>query len=189
MHRCSLDRTISRRRVPSAAHANASARQRLLLGLLAVAVGVGLVLATTGALAAGSDSAKSSESDDPLPPSYEKGMKLVSEGELEKAREAFAQANRKRRNDPDILNMLAYTQRKTGDLDQAIGNYHKALRLRPDFPDAHEYLGEAYLQAALEQLKALADGGEKSAKQHGQLLRALHDGTRGLIPPPRSARW
>jgi tetratricopeptide (TPR) repeat protein len=158
------------------------------------ALALGALLAATiallpgAALAAGGGGA-ADDGGAAKPEAYQTGMKLVSEGKLEEARKAFSTANRELRNDPDILNMLAYTQRKTGNLDLAIENYRKALRLRPDFPDAREYLGEAYLQAALEQLEALSESGPKAEEQHGQLQRALQDAARDLDAPPKSARW
>ena len=95
-------------------------------------------------------------------------------------------------NDPDILNMLAYTQRKTGELDRAIDNYKRALDLRPDFPQAREYLGEAYLQAALAQLKWLDDKGTGAERERDQLLRKVHEATQWLDAPPaeqEASRW
>lgn len=43
-------------------------------------------------------------------------------------------------------NLVAYTSRKTGKVDDAFVAYEKCLGLNPDFEIAHEYRGEAYLQ-------------------------------------------
>jgi tetratricopeptide (TPR) repeat protein len=49
--------------------------------------------------------------------------------------------------DADAWNELAHAYRKSGDLDNAFKGYEKALRIDPKHRNAHEYLGEAYLQA------------------------------------------
>jgi tetratricopeptide (TPR) repeat protein len=49
--------------------------------------------------------------------------------------------------DPRVLNWVGYSHRKLGNTDQAIAFYTKALTIAPDFTPAHEYLGEAYIQA------------------------------------------
>lgn len=42
-------------------------------------------------------------------------------------------------------NYLGYTSRKLGHYDDALAAYGKALTLKPGYPDALEYRGEAYL--------------------------------------------
>ncbi len=49
--------------------------------------------------------------------------------------------------DADAWNELAHAYRKSGDLDSAFKGYEKALQIDPKHRNAHEYLGEAYLQA------------------------------------------
>jgi len=118
------------------------------------------------------------------PPPYYLGMKLVEQGRFPEARQAFEQARRLTPIHPDVLNMLAYSQRKTGALDLAIDNYKNALRQRPDFPQAREYLGEAYVQAALRELIALERAGPAAEREHAMLLRAMHDAIAALPQPP-----
>jgi tetratricopeptide (TPR) repeat protein len=43
------------------------------------------------------------------------------------------------------FNGLGYAYRKSGDYTKALESYNEALRLSPNFPDAIEYRGEAYL--------------------------------------------
>jgi tetratricopeptide (TPR) repeat protein len=50
-------------------------------------------------------------------------------------------------NDPDVMNMLGYSNRKAGRVELGISYYAKALDLRPDFVRAREYLGEGYVAA------------------------------------------
>ena len=104
---------------------------------------------------------------------YNEGLRLSRNGDFEKARDLFERANRVKKNDPDVLNMLAYTQRKTGRIDDAFENYGKALKLRPRFPRAHEYLAEAHLQAALMELDTLKSFGSEGAEDARQLVEAI----------------
>lgn len=122
-----------------------------------------------------------------LPPSYDEGMKLIRTGEYAKAREIFEQALREASSNPDVLNMLAYSQRKTGSIDLAIETHKRALRLRPNFPQAREYLGEAYLQASLRELTALQRAGRSATSEHAMLLRALHEALEELPPAPEGS--
>lgn len=51
------------------------------------------------------------------------------------------------RNDADGHNWLAYAYRKSGRLPLAFEHYKRALNLMPTHLGAHEYIGEAYLDA------------------------------------------
>ena len=60
----------------------------------------------------------------------------------------------------DAWNELGHAHRKLGDIDTALNDYDKALKINPKHKGVHEYLGEAYLQKgdlarAEEQLKVL----------------------------------
>jgi tetratricopeptide (TPR) repeat protein len=46
----------------------------------------------------------------------------------------------------EAWNALGYTQRKLGSYDDALASYAKALDLKPGYPEALEYRGEAYLR-------------------------------------------
>ena len=100
-------------------------------------------------------------------------MKLVEDGVYETARKQFEKAVAQNPNDPDALNMLAFTQRKTGQIDNAFANYAKALRLRPDFPQAREYLAEAHIQAALQQIETLKGYENAGKKEWAEAVIAL----------------
>lgn len=112
--------------------------------------------------------------DQPAPSLFDQGMELVRNERFEDARKLFATLVEKDPKDADGLNMLAYTQRKTGDLDAALANYHRALELRPKFPQAREYLGEAYLQLALRELDTLRKYGDDGKDEAKQLIAAVH---------------
>ena len=123
----------------------------------------------TSSFAAGGDSSSSSESS-----LYDEAVKLVKRaGKLEKkektdkAKKLYAQAfdklkkaNIKDKKNPDILNYLGYTSRKTGNFVEAEKFYLEGLSIKPDHNGINEYLGELYVQTnriekANERLKVL----------------------------------
>ena len=123
----------------------------------------------TSSFAAGGDSSSSSESS-----LYDEAVKLVKRaGKLEKkektdkAKKLYAQAFDKLKKaiikdkkNPDILNYLGYTSRKTGNFVEAEKFYLKGLSIKPDHNGINEYLGELYVQTnriekANERLKVL----------------------------------
>ena len=96
-------------------------------------------------------------------------------GDCAKALPLLERAVAKDRRDADALNLLAYCQRKTGKLDSAFENYRRALELRPEFPAAREYLGEAHVQAALREVEILRGYGEPARAELEALVKALRD--------------
>jgi len=142
-----------------------------LLGSSSLAIGVNM----------GKDRESSEEpAADAAEKLYRKGSDLAASGKFHDALEKFERANASRADDPEILNMLAYCQRKTGDLDAAFANYARALELRPEFPQAREYLGEAHLQAALQQLDILRGYGHRGRDEYAMLADALRAAAGGL---------
>jgi tetratricopeptide (TPR) repeat protein len=57
----------------------------------------------------------------------------------------FMRAVSLKKDHTEAYNMLGFSLRKSGEYEDAIKNYKKALEINPDFPEAHEYIGEAYL--------------------------------------------
>lgn len=49
------------------------------------------------------------------------------------------------KDNPRALNAMGFTTRKLGDVDGALPYYARALALEPDYVQAREYLGEAFL--------------------------------------------
>ena len=132
-------------------------------------------------MAAGSDSS----SDTSKMSMYEDGVKLVKRaGKLEKkektdkakklysqAFDKFEKAYKSDKKNPDILNYLGYTSRKTGDFERAEKFYLEGLSIKPDHNGINEYLGELYVQTnridkANERLQTLKGC---NCKEYGEL--------------------
>lgn len=149
------------------------------VAVLAAAALLGLsALAHAASTGGGAERARDAEAAEAKGPDeadqlYQRGLELAKEGKFEEALARFEQANKKRKKDPEILNMLAYCQRKTGDLDSAFENYGKALELQPKFPQAREYLAEAHIQAALMQLEIIRGYGREGEKELWDLVAAI----------------
>lgn len=133
------------------------------------------------------ESQESTESDERKEPTkgpaaslYDQGMEASKNNDFQKARTLFEQALQEDRNNPDIINGLAHAQRKLGLIDESLENYKKALALRPKFPEAREYLGEAYIQAALREIRALKDYGSEGDESREDLTKAFKEAAANL---------
>lgn len=84
---------------------------------------------------------------DVLPDSelYQNARMLADEGEYEWALDHLRLITNQ--NDHEVLNYTGYSNRKAGRLETGIAYYHKALAINPDYVQAREYLGEAYVLA------------------------------------------
>ena len=134
-------------------------------------------------MAAGSDSSSGSSSDKKS--LYEDAVKLVKRaGKLEKkdktdkAKKLYSQAFNKLekayksdKKNPDILNYMGFTTRKTGNFEKAEKFYLEGLSLKPNHNGINEYLGELYVQTnridkANERLEVLKSC---DCKEYGEL--------------------
>ena len=104
---------------------------------------------------------------------YNKGREADKAGDNKAALKYFQQALKLDKNNPDIINMLAHSERKLGMLNEAITDYWTALKLKPRFPEAREYMGEAYIQAALKEIETLKSYGEEGDEQREDLVKAF----------------
>jgi Flp pilus assembly protein TadD len=86
-------------------------------------------------------------------------------------------------NDADALNLLGFSLRKSGDLENAEGFYLRALELNPGHKGANEYLGELYveigqIEKAKERLETLARlCGNTTCEEYEDLEKAIAAGT------------
>ena len=157
----------------------------MLLRAFALVTSLGLIVFAAGANAMGGASTPDDEKTEG-PSTYEEGIKLVEAGDFVNARGAFERAVQASPQNADALNMLGYSQRRSGQLDQAIATYKQALALRGRFPQAREYLAEAYLQASLRELATLRSYGDAGASEAALLVTALKEAASALPPPERA---
>ena len=82
----------------------------------------------------------------------ERAKKLEKKGKNDRATKLYVKALDKLqeaykvdRNNPDILNYLGFTLRKTGKLKEAEKFYLAGLKIKPEHNGINEYLGELYL--------------------------------------------
>lgn len=80
-------------------------------------------------------------------PEYEKAVAEIKAEHWQAAIALLEPYVAKARNDADGHNWLAYAYRKSGQLEPAFAHYRRALQINPTHLGAHEYMGEAYLQA------------------------------------------
>ena len=116
------------------------------------------LLLSSSLMAAGSDSSSGSSTDKES--LYDDAVKLVKRaGKLEKkdktdkAKKLYSQAFNKLekayksdKKNPDILNYMGFTTRKTGNFEKAEKFYLEGLSLKPNHNGINEYLGELYVQ-------------------------------------------
>ena len=108
------------------------------------------------AFGAGSDSSESNTYLDKYKSAknlINRGKKLEEKGKNEKALKLYNSAYKQlleaykiERRNPDILNYLGFTLRKTGNFEQAEKYYLQGLEIKPDHDGINEYLGELYIQ-------------------------------------------
>ena len=74
---------------------------------------------------------------------------LVDAGKFDEALPPLLALDKATPQNPDILNLIGFSLRKTGHADQALDYYNRALALQPEHLGANEYLGELYLEMKL----------------------------------------
>ena len=84
--------------------------------------------------------------DNAANPDFTAVKTLVDSGKYGEAMPQLEALDKASPNNPDVLNLLGFTSRKTGHTDQALDYYNRALNLEPNHLGANEYLGELYLE-------------------------------------------
>jgi len=100
---------------------------------------VAIFMVPHSARAAGGD-------DDGSSPGYSLARKALDDGDYEVAIDKLRTLHEKEPKNADVLNLLGYGYRKTGDFDQARDYYLQALAIEPEHRGANEYIGELYLE-------------------------------------------
>lgn len=119
---------------------------------------------------------------------YNDALALMKKGDdlgaQDGAREAYGSARVKLQSlvgrSPQFAeawNALGYTQRKLGSYDDSLASYAKALDLKPGYPEALEYRGEAYLRLnrIQEAKQAYLDLFASNRKIAATLLESMQD--------------
>jgi predicted Zn-dependent protease len=71
---------------------------------------------------------------------------LVNAQKYDEALPALQALDQESPNNPDVLNLIGFSLRKTGKTSEALDYYNRALALNPQHRGANEYLGELYLE-------------------------------------------
>ena len=115
---------------------------------------ISICLISQLAYSAGSDSSEDSKSSylDDAKKLIKRAGKLEKKEKNDKAKKIYSQAFKKLekayssdKQNPDILNYMGYTSRKTGNFEQAEKFYLTGLSIKPDHNGINEYLGELYV--------------------------------------------
>ena len=113
------------------------------------------ILLSTNSFAAGGDSGGSSDASlyDEAVKLVKRAGKLEKKNNLSKANKLYSQAFtklekalKKDKKNPDILNYMGFTSRKTGKFEIAEKFYLQGLNIDPNHNGINEYLGELYVQ-------------------------------------------
>ena len=129
----------------------------------AIALTLGLLAALPVGLAAQSWAAgTSSGATTSDPADYDNAVAAVKAGHYDQAIPLLQKVVAASPQNPDALNWLGFSYRKTGATGQALVYYQKALDLQPKHLGANEYMGELYLELndlphAQERLAVLKD--------------------------------
>jgi tetratricopeptide (TPR) repeat protein len=118
----------------------------------------------------------------------EDAKKELAAGKADSAKKKFGKALKKFKDAVDMdptyfeaWNMVGYCSRKSGDLKRSFEAYEKCLLIQPEYAQAHEYLGEAYLMSgdlakAKEQLLWLVS---RKSEQAGELATKIDEFQKG----------
>lgn len=111
----------------------------------------------------------------------QKGKTAESTEKFGNALKHFEEAIRLYEPYAEAWNMVGYCSRNVGDLRRAFDAYDRSLAIKPDYEEAHEYVGEAYLMAgniekAKEQLAWLTARKSDEAKVLAQAIEAAEKG-------------
>ena len=73
-------------------------------------------------------------------------QELIEAGEFREVINKLGEALNDAPNNPDLLNLIAYSHRNLEEYEKALGYYLMAIKVEPEHLGANEYLGELYLK-------------------------------------------
>lgn len=100
------------------------------------------LMSSAGAFAADTEETPASQASG----DFDRVRALVDAQKYDEALPALRQLDQQSPNNPDVLNLIGFSLRKTGKMDEALDYYNRALALNPHHRGANEYLGELYLE-------------------------------------------
>jgi len=120
----------------------------------AIALALGLVAALPTGLAShgwaagtsSNSSTNNSSNASSTAEDYDNAVSNVKAGNYEAAIPLLQKVVTASPRNPDALNYLGFSYRKTGNVNQALVYYQRALDLQPKHLGANEYMGELYLE-------------------------------------------
>ena len=116
---------------------------------------------------------------------FEQGRALAKAGHYDQALAVLAAI--KDQNDSMVLTMIGYAKRKSGNWDEGVAYYQKALAINPDNVNTREYLGEAYVtigryDLAKIELTTIAMIAGTESEQYRDLAEAINNPTKTELP-------
>ena len=150
---------------------------RYKLEITILTIVLGLALTTNNIMAAGGG-VTSSRPSSSISTNFDKGQKAVKAGDFQSAVRYLTKAAKKNPNNADIHNLLGFSYRKLGRVDEAFEHYQLALKIDPKHRGTNEYLGELYLETgqlakAEERLKVLEKTCISGCEEYNDLKEAI----------------
>ena len=95
------------------------------------------------------DPSSSSDYDDDAKPinlNYKRGYDEVSNGNYQLAIKCLLKATKTSQDNPDVYNLLGFSNHKLDKLEESFMYCNRALKLNPRHLGANEYIGDLYLR-------------------------------------------
>jgi predicted Zn-dependent protease len=123
----------------------------LALPMLALAAGGGNGGSSGGGSASGGGGANGGSrltisSDTTADADYQDAQSAIARADYHSAADLLHKVLSRQPDNPDVLNLMGFSERKLGEASTALEYYKKALDLQPNHIGANEYLGELYLE-------------------------------------------
>jgi predicted Zn-dependent protease len=123
----------------------------LALPMFALAAGGGNGGSSGGGSASGGGGASGGSrltisSDTTANADYQDAQSAIARADYRSAADLLQKVLSRQPDNPDVLNLMGFSERKLGESSTALEYYKKALDLQPNHIGANEYLGELYLE-------------------------------------------
>ncbi|WP_419912657.1 tetratricopeptide repeat protein [Hoeflea sp.] len=137
-----------------------------------------LMMSSTGVVAAPAEDHWSRTPDEAADVLLDEAQTYIKRGRFDLAMVVLAEAAEASPENPDVWNLIGFSQRNSGNLDESAEAYTKALRLDPDHLGALEYQGELFLltgdvQSALGNLQRMESLCPEGCEETGELAASI----------------